>query len=281
MTVALQFGLLAERRYLTQSQPAGLRAALEARGHRVRLIDPEAAAYPLGDDRWLDGLDLVVGRGRSWALLSLLAWAEARGVPTVNRRAAISAVHNKADMSVALAARGLPTPPSFLGTPASLAREVARERYPLILKLIFGDNCRGLQVIREPEELSALDWPEPVALAQSYLATDGYDLKLYGIGDQIFAVRKPSPFNPRAEEDGARSGALPLTPGLEQLGRRCGALFGLELFGVDCIETATGPLVIEINDFPNYTSVPEADARLADYVIQRAHEGRAHEGRAR
>jgi hypothetical protein len=28
--------------------------------------------------------------------------------------------------------------------------------------------------------------------------------------------------------------------------------------------------VIEINDYPNYTNVPDANERLADYVTQRA-----------
>jgi ribosomal protein S6--L-glutamate ligase len=120
--------------------------------------------------------------------------------------------------------------------------------------------------------MAVVEWHEPVALAQSYLATDGYDLKLYGMGEQVWAVRKPSPFNKRNESEGAESkaGLVPLTAELEQLGRRCGKLFGLELFGVDCIETDQGPLVIEINDFPNYTGVPEADQRLADYVVGRA-----------
>ncbi len=271
----LQIGVLAERRYLAQSQPSGMTAALEARGQRVVVIDPQAGSYRMGDDHWLEGLDLIVARGRSWALLCLLTWAEARRVPTINRKAAIASVYNKADMAVAFAAGGLPTPRTFYGSPEALAREIPADAYPLILKPVFGDNCRGLQVVATPKELTEAEWPEPVALAQSYLPTDGYDLKLYGIGDQVWAVRKPSPFNPRRDgAGGPQAGELPLSPALADLGRRCGALFGLELFGVDCVETADGPLVIEVNDFPNYTSVPGADERLADYVVRRARQER-------
>ena len=242
--------------------------ALKTLGYDVRLIDPEVIELTLGDDRWLDGLDLIVARGRSWGLLCLLKWAEVRGVPTINRRDAISAVHNKADMAVALAASGLPTPLTFLGSTAVMTEAVDARHYPLILKPIFGDNCRGLEVIQTAKDMIR-DWPEPVALAQSYHKTDGYDLKLYGIGSEIFAVRKPSPFNKRTEGAADTSGQVALTPALEQLGRSCGELFGLDLFGVDCIETVDGPLVIEINDFPNYTSVEEADTRLARYVVHR------------
>jgi ribosomal protein S6--L-glutamate ligase len=268
----LHIGVLAERRYLAQTQPPGMIAALRARDQAVTVLDPQAAAYRMGDDRWQGGIDLIVGRGRSWGMLCLLSWAEARGLPTINRRAAIAAVHNKADMAVTLAAGGAPTPRTFLGSHEVLAREIPRDAYPLILKPIFGDNCRGLQVVAAPEQLAQVDWPEPMALAQSYLPTDGYDLKLYGIGNDVWAVRKPSPFNPRHEPggEGPQSQVLPLTPGLADLGRLCGALFGLELFGIDCIQSEAGPLVIEVNDFPNYTGVPEADGRLADYVIRRA-----------
>ncbi len=270
MSSPLKIGVLAEARYLAQSQPTGLSAQLKDLGHDITIVDPQKAFYVMGDDGWFDGLDAIVGRGRSWALLALLGWAETRGMLTINRREAIASVHNKAQMSIAFAADGIPIPQTFFGSVECLAREIPRQSYPLILKPIFGDNSRGLLVIHNPEELRKTDWPEPVALAQRYFQTDGYDLKLYGIGDEIWTVRKPSPFNARAGNDQATEGLIPITPELEELGRRCGRLFGLDLFGVDCVETEAGVLVIEINDYPNYTNVPEANERLADYVVRRA-----------
>jgi ribosomal protein S6--L-glutamate ligase len=273
MSHSLKIGVLAESRYLAQSQPMGLSAKLQEQGHTIAMIDPQKAFYVMGDDGWFEGLDVIVGRGRSWALLALLGWAETRGALTINRREAIAAVHNKAQMSIAFASAGVPIPKTFFGSVGQLAREIPRSSYPIILKPIFGDNSRGLLVVKSPEEMTATDWPEPVALAQRYFQTDGYDLKLYGIGDEIWAVRKASPFNAPLSErnDGGASkdGLAPITPELTDLGRRCGRLFGLDLFGVDCIETEEGVLVIEINDYPNYTNVPDANERLADYVAQR------------
>jgi ribosomal protein S6--L-glutamate ligase len=237
------------------------------------MIDPQKSFYIMGDDQWFEGLDLIVGRGRSWGLLALLSWAERGGKLTINRQAAIAAVHNKAQMSIAFASSRIPIPQTYFGTIEQLAKEIQREAYPIILKPIFGDNSRGLRVIETPGEMSRAEWPEPVALAQRYFQTDGYDLKLYGIGEEIWAVRKRSPFNePRAD---VGEGVVTLTPELQELGRRCGKLFGLDLYGVDCILTEEGPLVIEINDYPNYTNVPHADARLANYVINRATEATA------
>jgi len=279
MTGQLHIGVLVERRYLAQAEPAGVSAALRARGHHVTMIDPQAVSYEMGNDGWLNGLDLVIGRGRSWALLCLLAWSEAQGVMTMNRRASIAGVHNKAEMAVALAAGRVPTPETHFGSVDRLARDVADANFPLILKPIFGDNCQGLRIVRTREGLAGTQWSEPVALAQSFLPGNGYDLKLYGIGDEIWAVRKPSPLfrgsltsSDESNGDSSRAELLQTTPALQELGRRCGALFGLELFGVDCIQTSDGPYVIEVNEFPNYTGVPDAGERLADYVVRRARE---------
>jgi ribosomal protein S6--L-glutamate ligase len=141
--------------------------------------------------------------------------------------------------------------------------------YPLVLKPVFGDNGRGLKVVQTAEELLQLEWEEPMVLAQQYIPSDGYDLKLYAIGDAIWAVRKPSPL---ADLQQGKAEPVLISQELVALGRQCGELFGLELYGVDCILTPDGPVVIEINEFANYTGVPNANERLAHYVIQQTRE---------
>jgi ribosomal protein S6--L-glutamate ligase len=276
----LRIGVLVEQRYLTQAQPAGLCSALRAHGHCVTLIDTQAISFAMDDDDWLNEVDLIVARGRNLVLLGMLAWAEARGMRTINRRTAIAAVHNKAEMSIALATAEAPTPRTFFGPLQHLASRVPSSSYPLILKPIFGDNCQGLRFVHTSDELIALESPDFVVLAQHFVPNDGYDLKLYGIGDEIWAVRKPSPFSgpgkmssvSRSDGHHARVELLPLTPALRELGYRCRELFGLELYGVDCIQTSEGPVVIEVNEFPNYTGVPDADQRLTDYLLRCAYQ---------
>jgi ribosomal protein S6--L-glutamate ligase len=264
----LRIGVLVEPRYLSQRQPAGLCAELRRRGHEVRMIDPDDLPE-VGSDGWLDGLNVVVPRGRSIGLLSLLAWAEHRGVPVVNSRRAIGAVRNKLDVAVALAAAAAPTPRTFAGPPARLAETVPEAVYPLVLKPVFGDNGGRLRIVDDARRLAKLEWPEPVAIAQQLVRDDGMDLKLYGIGRDVWAIRKPSPLTPPAA--GARQpGQVALTVALAALARRCGELFGLDLYGVDCVETPEGPVVIEVNEYPNYTAVPGADQRLATLVERRA-----------
>src|SRR5439155_22056 len=141
----LRVGVLVERRYLSQAQPSGLVAALRARGCRVRVIDPEASAVRVGDDRWRKGLDLIVAR-----------------------------------------------------------------------------------------------WPGRGALAQELVAGDGRERKLYGIGDQVWAVERAAPLvagRASARRPAVAAGAEgPVaTPAELALAAACRRIFGLDLYGIDCI----------------------------------------------
>lgn len=274
----LRIGLIPERRYLSHLQPSGMAAALRSRGHIVKIIDPEENAFRLGDSRWLEGIDIIICRGRSVGVLSLLRWAEANGTSVINCSSSISSVLNKSEMAITLSAAGVLIPDSFLGPAGELAKYIPESGYPLILKPVFGDNCRGLRLVYSASELSSSEWQEPVALAQHFIDNEGYDLKLYGIGSEIWPVRKLSclvktGIYPGRADKTAEPHPVPLTDDMKALGLKCAALFGLELFGVDCIETPGGLMVIEVNDFPDYTAVPQASERLADFVALRASQG--------
>lgn len=211
--------------------------------------------------------DLIVSRNRNPLGLVLLRYAEEAGIAVINSHSSVQKVRNKAKMAVTLALAGTRAAQTFLaGATEALAAQMDGH-FPLILKATYGDNGQGLLLVRNREELSDLHWDSDVVLAQHYLPTDGYDLKLYVCGEHIFAVRKPSPFN---GDPKAPSLPVAVTPELAQLARKCGVVFGLELYGVDCIETETGPVVIEVNDFPNYTGIPGIAELVADHVLERA-----------
>ena len=102
-----------------------------------------------------------------------------------------------------------------------------------------------------------------LVVAQEFVDSGSIDVKLYGIGHELWAVRRPSPLTGSSLEPPQR---LELTPELAQLARACGEAFGLELYGVDVLLSSRGPLVVDVNEFPNYTGVDEAPAAIAEFV---------------
>ena len=261
--------VIVERRYLSHAQPQGMIRGLRAIGHSVEVIDPEDRVLETSDSSWTRDIDIAVARGRSWGVLCLLESLERHAVPVINPRAAIAAVHNKAEMTVRLASAGIPIPRTWIGSPRQIARQLLPDDFPVIVKPIFGDNCRGLELVHDREHLEALERQEPTAVVQRFVSGLEFDLKLYCIGKEVWAVRKPSAllaqFFPQAAQLSPE--VMPLTESWRSLALHCGQVFGLELYGVDCIETENGPLVIEVNEFPNYSAVPGADEKLSRFVV--------------
>jgi ribosomal protein S6--L-glutamate ligase len=270
--------VLAERRYLSQRQPGGLVGALQAAGHKVELLEPGAPATA----RRLGGRppDVLVARGRSDELLRLLEVAEAAGVAVVDPACSVRAVRDKAVMARRLRRAGLPVPLTCRATTAELAA-LPDDAFPLVLKPRFGDNGRGIRLLRDRGALAGagLDGAGRGAdgelLAQSFVPGDGRDLKLYGVGREVLAVRRPPSVALLPDRPPVSSAVqlVPVTAALCALARRCAEVFGLGLYGVDCVETQAGPVVIEVNDFPNFTGVPDADVLLAAHVTRAALRG--------
>jgi ribosomal protein S6--L-glutamate ligase len=264
----LRVSVLVEARYLMQPQPADAIAAFHAAGHDVDLVVADRHVADLAAHA---DVDVMLARGRSPVLVSLLRAAEAAGIPVANPAAAVSAVVDKAGMGAALAAAGVPVPRTWVGPVDGLTRWADLE-FPLVLKPVFGDNARGLVVVRSRAELTTVPWPEPVALVQTFHRGDGVDLKLYVVGDRVWAVRRPSPVDAAGALRSVTTAGdpVPVTPLLAELALRCGQVFGLRIYGVDCVDGADGPLVVEVNDFPNYRGAVGASEAIADLVADLA-----------
>ena len=269
----MKIGFLVEKRYLGQAMPGPVIRTFSDRHIASDVICPEGCQFdPLtGVVRRDDGAtfdlnryDALVARNRNALGLAMLAYTEAAGIPAINTHAATQRVRNKAKMAIALGRVGVPCAPTVLADTLATLTTLPRAWFPLILKATYGDNSQGLRLIRRPDELHEVRWSETLVLAQRYLANDGFDLKLYVCGRTVFAVRKPSPFN-----GDATATPQPVRPDarMRDLALRCGATFGLDIYGVDTVETAQGPAVIEVNEFPNFTGVPDAATHIAEYIL--------------
>ena len=146
---------------------------------------------------------------------------------------------------------------------------------PLVVKPFDGTGGYGVRVVRSEAELAAWPAEKVPVLAQRYHPPQGRDLKIYVIGEHVFGVKKVFPARTDAEKYGE-----PFTPTAElcDIARRCGRAFGIDLYGVDFIESEGRPYVVDMASIPGFRGVPDAPSRLASYfqaAAERAAAGRA------
>jgi DNA-binding response OmpR family regulator len=273
-SAGLTVAIIAEKRHLENRALRELRAALEAAGCSAPLVVPGSRRLfdiPSEAPPW----DAVLSRGRDLGGLGLLAAVSALGVVTINAPESIELVRNKVAMQAVLLGHGLPLPETWFAADAAVFREVPPDRFPLVVKPFDGDGSYGLSLLTRPEDAGML--PEPqgkrsLYLAQEYLETDGYDLKLYGIGSQVWGVRKPSPVafpgpGPAVVSPAEGAELVEIDAELRDIALTCGRACGLDLWGVDVAVTKDGPYVIEVNDFPTYSAIPGAGALIAQHAL--------------
>jgi ribosomal protein S6--L-glutamate ligase len=258
--------VLTDRRYLDQRMPAALLEALEARGVAQHLLVVDDVLVELGGAadplRGLTDGDRVVARTRHPLGLALLAEAERRGAVPVISSAAVEGVRDKVAAAQRLAAIGIPTPRTFLAASPRALRALDAAGFPLLLKPSFGDNARGIVLVRGPEDLDGLAWDDGLVLAQRFEDVGGVDCKLYVAGRHVWAVERPSPI----AEATFPPQPVPVPPDLAGIARACADRFDLALAGIDVLRTDAGPRVVDVNEFPNFTGALGADEVVADVV---------------
>jgi ribosomal protein S6--L-glutamate ligase len=234
---------------------------LERRGGKVTLSYPEEELIRL--DNLSVEADLYLLKSDTELALSLAIALERLGGRVLNSSSACILAKDKLLAAATLARAGIPFPRSLAAArPAQLATQVAAA--PLILKPHRGYHGAGITVAETPEALPAESAYPDLVFAQKYLANARKDLKIFGIGEEIFGVRKAF-----AADSFLRAGEpAPLSPEVEDIARRSGQAFGLTLFGLDIAEDEEGPCVIDMNYFPGYRGVPEAARRLADHILK-------------
>jgi ribosomal protein S6--L-glutamate ligase len=241
---------------------------LERSGLTVRTQYPEDEVLRL--DTLAVEADLYLLKSNTDLAFSLATALEAMGARVLNTCAATWRARNKVMAAAALQRAGLPSPRSMAaGQPSHLRAEVGVGG-PLILKPHRGHYGLGITVVHTPAELPTADGfaDREVVFAQQYLVGAHTTLKVCVIGEEVFGIRKPfMPGNSYAQG----GEPWPLAPAIEELARRAGRAFGLELYGLDIAEGEDGAAwIVDVNAFPGYRGVPVAPQRLADYIRRRA-----------
>ncbi|PYX99636.1 MAG: hypothetical protein DMG64_15805 [Acidobacteria bacterium] len=210
--------------------------------------------------------DLYVLRHTSGLSLSLSGALHELGAVIVNPYPTSAILRDKIIVSRILQASGIPTPATYVASqPVQLLPLL--DSGPLIIKPYQGTGGHHVRIIRSPAELSQVNCGREPAFAQRFHANDGVDRKIYAIGGRLYGVKK---IFPRRTEDEKRGEPFVLSPELREIALRCGRAFGLDLYGVDVIESGGIPYVVDMCSIPGFKGVPDAPHLLAQYFYAAA-----------
>ena len=237
---------------------------LRNRGVTLDLIYPEKQMTDLSQVKVEH--DLYLLKSGTEPALSLGGSLHVLGAVTLNPYPVVSMLRNKVIVMRALQSVGVPVPDTYMTTNIGDFVPLLAAG-PLIVKPYRGTRGRGVVVVRTPEELESQSDDE-LLLAQRYHAPDGpdgFDYKLFRIGERVFGIRRRWPI--RTYEDKLGYPFDP-SPELRDIAIRCGQPFGIDLYGLDVVMSEGKPYVVDLNKFGSYMGVPDGPQLLADYIYR-------------
>jgi ribosomal protein S6--L-glutamate ligase len=237
---------------------------LSERGAMVDVIYPEEQPADLSETR--PEHDLYILKAKTELSLSLAGALHAAGAAIVNPYPVTMLLRDKIATFRILQAAGVPVPESYAASrPDQLAPLL--DAGPLVIKPYRGSGGEGVRLVRYPDELDHTPLNGEPLFAQRYYEPDGRDRKIYCIGDQLFGVKRVWPARTYEDKLGE---PCTITSELSEIALRCGQAFGIDLYGVDIIDSNGTPYVVDVNVLPGFKGVPDAALRLADYIFAAA-----------
>ncbi|MFQ5896349.1 MAG: RimK family alpha-L-glutamate ligase [Nitrospinota bacterium] len=273
-----------------------------ARGHVAETVDPYECLLTLEAGR-----PLLLYRGRplgavSCALprlganlsehsLAVVRQLELMGVPTVNGSGPLALARDKLHTLQRLAGAGLPVVRTAFGpNPAFLAEALRRVGGPpVVFKFRRGMQGVGVMVaesLRAARALAEAMWAsqQDVLIEEFVADSEGRDVRVLVVGGRIVgAMRRSAPagdFRSNLHR-GGQGEAVRLPRPHRELALRAAELVGLEVAGVDLLESRSGPKVLELNASPGFEGLERATGRDIAGAILRHAERRARGGAPR
>jgi len=244
--------------------PVAMRLLADA-GVEVEVVCPSPRIFELG--RLEVRCDLYVLKWISGLALSVAGELHARGAAIVNPYPATVALVDRIIVHRILQAAGVPTPATYVTSRAGQLAPLL-DAGPLVVKPYRGSCGENLPIVRSAADLEHVqcDKRDPV-FAQRYHKPDGRDRKLYCIGDTVYGVKKVFPRQSDVDKYGE-----PFTPSpdLRDIALSCGRAFGIDLYGVDIVESEGQPYVVDMSSIPGFKGVPDAPSHLAKYFYEAA-----------
>jgi ribosomal protein S6--L-glutamate ligase len=278
----------APRSYSTQR----LRTAALDRGHEAKVLNTLRFAIDLSGDepdlqfrgRQLSEYDAIlprIGASITYYGTAVVRQFEQMDVYTPNTANGISNARDKLRANQILSRHGIAMPPTaFVRNRADVVPAIERVGgAPVVLKLLEG--TQGIGVILAPEIkvaeaiIETLQSTQQNVLIQHFVKeARGRDIRALVVGDRVVAAMRRTAKGEEFRSNVHRGGSVEKVELDEEFQRtavRAAQIMGLKVAGVDMLEGADGPLVMEVNSSPGLEGIETATnldvaGAIIDYI---------------
>ncbi len=151
----------------------------------------------------------------------------------------------------------LPIPNSSLCAHPETAMALTKKiGFPTVVKVLSGFGGKGVMLIKSENELKpiieTLRVFKEFVSTQEYIPSTGEDIRCYVLGDDVIAVkRKGKAGEWRANvSKGGSAEIIEVPEKQKEIAMKAAKLLGLDVCSVDFMESAKGPIIIEVNFTP-------------------------------
>jgi len=275
--------------------------AVKARGHRSLVLDTLRCNLVIANSgprmiyRGVEvrGLEVAIPRiGASITAygLAVVRHLEQMGVPVCNRAQGIASSRDKLRCLQLMAREGLLIPRTVMAHDRSDLSRLVEEvgGLPAIIKLIRGTQGVGVMIASTLAEVQTIldtfwDLGQEIVLQEMIRESRGRDVRALVVGDRVVgAMRrkaKKGEFRSNIHRGGAGT-VIRLPESYERAAVRAAQLAGLEVAGVDMLESKEGPKIMEINSSPGFEGLERATGldvagAIVDHALAYAERQRA------
>src|SRR3989454_3371800 len=253
--------------------------AAKARGFRTRVIDVLRCSLALESanprvyhrGKGVRGIGVAIPRiGASVTAvgLSVVRQLEAMGVPMINSAGAIARSRDKLAALQHLAAAGVRIPRTVLARGGGDVHELVAQvgGLPAILKLIQGTQGVGVMIAHSAAEVESIlgtlwDLGQEILLQEFIAESRGRDIRALVVGDRVVgAMRREAPrgeFRSNLHRGGFGS-SVQLAADYAEAAVRAAEGIGLDVAGVDLLESNDGPKVVGLDSSPGFEGLERA-----------------------
>src|SRR5581483_2497358 len=177
--------------------------------HSTRLLDVRilTGIQAIAQEKSQPQADLYLLKSHAPQALEVAHYLEQQGALVVNSWTSSVACQDRVLMSERMKEANLPWPQTTffpaLENLLAQSQTLSSLTFPLIIKSHYshrGDLVGKIDSVEELQELAPRWKKEPIVL-QAFAVSDGWDIKLWVIDQQIFAARRRTPLTPGASKE--------------------------------------------------------------------------------